>query len=147
MWMVSKFVTTFLASMSSLRSDVVTQSVVRCLSVPLFLLWSIRSKPWCFNVSSVSPLLHQYFTGVSQVFRQSFTSVSPMFHQCFTSVSQVFCQCFASVLPMFRQCLPNVLPVFHQCFTSVSSVFRVFFSLFWQGGTQGGGTSPIGIFL
>ena len=70
----------FLAAMSSSRSDVVTHSVWSS-SVPLFLLWSIKSKLWCFNVSSVSPVLYKYFT-----------SVSPLFCQCFVRVSSVFGQ-------------------------------------------------------
>ena len=80
--------------MSSSRSDYVTQFVFS-LSIPLFLLWSSKSKLLCFNACSVSQVSPQCF--VLPVFYQWFTSFSLEFHQCFTSVSPVFHKCYNSV--------------------------------------------------
>ena len=112
----TNYLTKFLAAMSSLRSDNVKQCVHH-LSVSIlffiylffFKLLSIRSKPWCFNVSSVSPVFHKCFTNVTPVFHQCCTNVSPAFHQCLASVLPVFCTCFVSVSLLFSYCFVGEL--------------------------------------
>ena len=99
--------TTFLAVMSSSRSDIVTP----------FVRLSVRSYPYFYFEALEANLDVLMFL----VFHQCFTIVSQVFHQCVTSVSPAFCQCFTRILPVFRQCFARVSSVFHKCFTNVSS--------------------------
>ena len=48
-----------------------------CLFVCMFVCHTFLSLKYCFNVSSVSTLFHQYFTCVSPEFHQCLFSVSP----------------------------------------------------------------------
>ena len=99
----------FLLVMSSSRSDYVTQFVCS-LSIPLFLLWSSRSKLLGFNACSVSQVSPQCF--VLPVFYQWFTSFSLEFYYCFTRVSPVFQKCYISVPKSVKRLLKSVSKLF-----------------------------------
>ena len=103
----------FLAVMSSSRSDNVTQSI--CSYVHMSYFFNLGAFEANFAVLMFL-VFHQCNTTVSPVFQQFYTSVTP--------VCAVLHQFFTRVLPVFHQCFTIFSPVFQQCFTSFSPMFR-----------------------